>query len=208
MRKEQPTKRLQVDRTFAFDRTFLCFLDGSIWRYFQRALLKNAENTITNRKLRGSLYIFSTANEKFPFEQANFIINFASHVRTTNLLESSLWVINKSLKSSQEPFVDSPRKKLLFFQITKKKQEREREREREASSCPLLFHSTLQRGVYLIVVWDSDFLSYASLNFTQLPGRVFFFAWILEILKTIRRRQLTYLAEKLQRVWIPWMIKT
>lgn len=138
MRKEQPTKRLQVDRTFAFDRTFLCILDGSIWRYFQRALLKNAENTITNRKLRGSLYIFSTANEKFPFEQANFIINFASHVRTTNLLESSLWVINKSLKSSQEPFVDSPRKKLLFFQITKKKQERERERERSLVLSPFV----------------------------------------------------------------------
>lgn len=183
MRKEQPTKRLQLDRTFAFDRTFLSFLDASIWRYFQRALLKNAENTITNRKLSGSLYIFSTANEKFPFQQANFIINFAPHVRTTNLLESSLWVINKSLKSSQGPFVDSPRKNYSFFQITRKKQERER----EASSCPLLFHSTLQRGVYLIVVWDSDFLSYAPLNFTQLPGQVFFFAWILEILKTIRR---------------------
>lgn len=121
MRKEQPTKRLQLDRTFAFDRTFLSFLDASIWRYFQRALLKNAENTITNRKLSGSLYIFSTANEKFPFQQANFIINFAPHVRTTNLLESSLWVINKSLKSSQGPFVDSPQKKLLFFPNNKEK---------------------------------------------------------------------------------------
>lgn len=196
MCKEQPTKRVQVDLMFPKQRTiftlsyirvwtFLSFLDASIWRYFQRALLKNAENTITNRKSRGSLYIFSTANEKFPFEQANFIINFAPHVRTTNLLESSLWVINKSLKSGEEPFVDSPRKNCSFFQKTKKKT---RTRERSPSSCPLLFRSTLQRGVYLIVVWDSDFLSYAPLNFTQLPGRVFFFAWILEILKTIRRR--------------------